>query len=354
MKNIVLFLPNWIGDVVMATPSLMAVRAQYPQAHLVAVCRSYVAALLDGSPWFNSILLADKKSGWSGQYAAIRQLRRLRPEAAVLYPNSFRSALMAWLGGCLSRVGFARSGRSWLLTHRLKPHLDERGGYRPTPIIDDYNRLVMALGVPDPGHTMRLFTTPDHDQAAAKLWQEERLGDAPAVVGINTGGAFGSAKQWPLEYFVQLAQRFRDEQGWAVLILCGPSEREVARAIVQKAARPLVVSLADRTLSLGFSKSCVQKLDLLVSTDSGPRHFAAAFDRPVVSLFGPTFIDWTDTFYPREIMLQEKVPCGPCQQRECHLDHRCMKNLSVARVYQAALSLLGHRAEKLRGQRHAS
>ena len=88
-------------------------------------------------------------------------------------------------------------------------------------------------------------------------------------------------------------------------------------------------------------------LNLLVTTDSGPRHFAAAFDRPVVTLFGPTFIEWTETYFPKAMHLQKKVPCGPCQQRVCPLDHRCMRDLSVADVWQAATELLAG------GLRHA-
>ena len=92
-----------------------------------------------------------------------------------------------------------------------------------------------------------------------------------------------------------------------------------------------------------------------MSTDSGPRHFAAAFNRPVVALFGPTHIAWTDTFFPHEFQLQKKVPCGPCQQRTCHLDHRCMTLLTPEEVAQAALTLLDRvKTPYAAGVRHAS
>ena len=125
-----------------------------------------------------------------------------------------------------------------------------------------------------------------------------------------------------------------------MLVVCGPNERTTAREIVRQAGRPQVVSLAERPVSLGLTKACVRRLDLFVTTDSGPRHFAAAFDRPVVSLFGPTFIEWTETYFPKGINLQKQVPCGPCQLRVCPLDHRCMRELSVAEVLAAAEDLL--------------
>src|SRR5205085_2477201 len=156
-------------------------------------------------------------------------------------------------------------------------------------------------------------------------------------------------------HFAQLARRLADERGAGVLVLCGPSERELARYIAAGADRPGVFSLADATPSLGLTKACIRRCDLLVTTDSGPRHFAAAFDRPVISLFGPTHIAWTATNHLKEVCLQKKLPCGPCQERVCPLGHhRCMTELTPAEVFAAAEELLaGHARRPLPEVRHA-
>src|SRR5207302_3717988 len=119
------------------------------------------------------------------------------------------------------------------------------------------------------------------------------------------------------------------------------------RRIARLAARRTVHALAEEPLSLGLTKALVRRASLLVTTDSGPRHFAAAFDRPVVTLFGPTHIAWTETYFAKAINLQKKVPCGPCQLRVCPLDHRCMKELSPAEVFAAVHDLM---ARAQRGQ----
>jgi heptosyltransferase-2 len=106
-----------------------------------------------------------------------------------------------------------------------------------------------------------------------------------------------------------------------------------------------VVSLADAPPSIGLTKAVVRRSSLLVTTDSGPRHFAAAFGVPVVTLFGPTHIGWTETYFPRAIHLQKVVPCGPCQLRVCPLDHRCMKSLTPGEVTAAAERLLSSKME---------
>ena len=341
MRAIALFLPNWVGDVVMATPAIRAVRDHFPAARLLGVCRPYVAATLDGGPWFDEVVLFDKTGPRARrEVGVICRLRREGVDAAVLFPNSFRAATVAALGRCRRRIGFDRYGRGLLLTDRLNPIRDARGRRVPAPTMDDYNRLVRPLGVPDPGHRMELFTTPADEAAADEVCADLGLVRFSEVVGLNNSGAFGAAKLWPTEHFAVLARELVDRRGCGVLVVCGPNERDQAREIVRMAGRPQVVSLADRQPSLGLTKACVRRLDALVTTDSGPRHFAAAFNVPVVTLFGPTFIEWTETYYPKGINLQRKVPCGPCQLRVCPLDHRCMTQLSVTQVRAAVEDLL--------------
>jgi heptosyltransferase-2 len=259
---------------------------------------------------------------------------------AILFPNSFRTALLARLGGCRRVIGFARYGRTLLLSDQLHPKTDARGRPTPAPIIDDYNRLATALGTSDPGHRMELFTTPTDEAAADSVWSRFGLSRYSRVIACNPGAAFGAAKHWPISHFAELARMFTQRAGSGVLVLCGPSERDMARRIVADSRSPHVFSLSDTALSLGLTKAIVRRSDLLVTTDSGPRHFAAAFNRPVVSLFGPTHIEWTDTYFGKETYLQKRVPCGPCQQRVCHLDHRCMRDLSPSEVFEAAIGLL--------------
>jgi heptosyltransferase II len=343
MNRIALFLPNWVGDVVMATPAVRAVRAAYPATDLLAVCKPYVADVVAGAPWFRDVIRFDKGGPPDQRFWPVaRRLRQERIDAALLFPNSFRAALLARVGGCGKVIGFRRYGRSVLLSSpRLTAKTDRWGRFVPSPVIDDYNRLAVALGTADPGHRMELFTTPSDEAAANTVWQRFALGRYPRVVCLNPGAAFGAAKFWPGDSFAALARMLAQRTGAGVLVLCGPAERELARRIAESSRSPHVFSLADTALSLGLSKAVLRRADLLVTTDSGPRHFAAAFDRPVVTLFGPTHIEWTETYFPKAINLQKRVPCGPCQRRVCPLDHRCMTGLTPDEVFAAASGLLG-------------
>jgi heptosyltransferase-2 len=347
--NIAVVLPGWIGDAVMATPALRALRSRFRDAHFLGVLKPYVAGVLEGGDWFDEQVFAQANVGPTGVPAVAGALRRRRVDLAVLFSNSFRAALTVWLGGCRRRVGYARYCRSPLLTDAARPVRDARGRITPSPVIDAYNRLAELCGCPRPSYRMELFTTPADERAAARVWQAARLDAFVEVVCLNPGAAFGAAKHWPTAYFAELARDLAARRGSGVLVLCGPSEGDVAREIARQARHPAVHALADYTtpadphgpaISLGLTKACVRRCDLLVTTDSGPRHIAAAFGRPVVALFGPTHIAWTETYYAREEHLQRRVPCGPCQRRVCPLDHRCMTELLPAEVFAAACELL--------------
>jgi heptosyltransferase-2 len=347
--NVAVFLPNWVGDAVMATPALRALRNHFAPDRLLGVMKPYVADVFAGGDWFDDIVLANGGARSQGILATARHLRRRRVELAVLLTNTFRSALTAWLAGCRRRIGYARHGRALLLTDALPPLRDERGRLKPSPVLDAYNLLAERAGCPRPTRVMELFTTSADERAADEVWERGQLEDYNEVTCLNPGAAFGAAKHWPSAYFAKLAHRLAEARGSGVLVLCGPNERELARAIATQACHPNVHALADLTaptvphgpcLSLGLTKACVRRADLLVTTDSGPRHFAAAFDRFVVTLFGPTHIEWTETYHPRAVHLQKKVECGPCQKRVCPLDHRCMLRLTPEEVYAAAEGLL--------------
>jgi heptosyltransferase-2 len=342
--TIVVFCPNLVGDTVMATPALRALRNAHPRARLVGVIKPHVAPTLDGNPWLDDLIQFDPKARdrRHRSLAAWLRLRAERAEVAVLLPNSFRSALQAFASGIPRRVGYARGGRGVLLTDRLAFCHDGDGRRVPVPAVESYLALVRHLGCRVDSVRPELFTTPADEAAAAVAFSRLGLGPDRPVVCLNTGGAFGPAKSWPSPYFSQLARRLVTEAGVRVLVVCGPGERAAARDIAAGAGHPDVVSLAGMELGIGLTKACVRRSALLVTTDSGPRHFAAAFRTPVVSLFGPTHIAWTRTYHPHAVHLYQPVPCGPCQQPVCpERHHRCMTELAPDAVFRAAARLLG-------------
>ena len=231
-------------------------------------------------------------------------MRRERFDTAVLLTNSFHTALLAWLGGAKRRIGYVRDGRGPLLNGKV--YMRQIGGETlPVPMVESYLALAEAAGCPPESPRLELATTAAEERQADEAWKSlsvgrpfqadddglERpsygdVGRPPRVIALNCSGAYGAAKLWPAGHFAGLARRIVDELQHDVLVVCGPQERDTARAIVAQAARPRVFSLADQPVGLGLTKAALRRCRLTVSTDSGPRHIAAAFDRPVITLLG--------------------------------------------------------------------
>jgi heptosyltransferase II len=160
------------------------------------------------------------------------------------------------------------------------------------------------------------------------------------VVALNSSGAFGGSKLWPVEYFAELARRIVVELDHDVLVTCGPKERDIARRIVELSAGGRVFSMADQPMDLGTAKACIRRCRLMVSTDSGPRHVAAAFGLPLVTMFGPMLPVWSENPTQRAVNLVLDLDCIGCHKRVCPLGHhRCMRDLTVEMVFAAVTSL---------------
>ena len=315
--KIAVFCPNLIGDTVMATPAFRALRRGFPEAMLTLVIKPRVWPTLEGTAWFDELIKLEPGSMDHEQRTlpVVKRLRRGRFDVAVLFPNSIRSASIAWLADIPRRVGYVRHGRGLLLSDRLHYPRDAAGRRLPTPIVESYLKLVRRLGCPVESVRAELATTGDDEAAADAAWADLGLESVQRVVCLNTGGAFGPAKSWPTSHFAELARRLAAEAGAAVLVLCGPDERAAAREIVDGACHPRVVSLAGRSLGIGLTKACVRRCALLITTDSGPRHFASAFDTPVITLFGPTHVSWTRTYHPAPGTCSIRLPAGRASER---------------------------------------
>lgn len=334
-----IFLPNWIGDVAMATPALRALRKHVgPESRIFGIMRPYVAEVLSGTDWLDECFFYSKRPNRRELKASavISKMRAARLDAVVLLTNSIRTAWMAWRSGARERIGYEGDLRSWLLTTRL---YEPRRGLRKhrLPTIDSYLNLAYAFGCVWEPPQLELATTQSDEQLADEFWERRNLPAGERVVTLNTGGAFGAAKDWPIERFASLAGQIAADWNLHVVVNCGPSERETGRAIVAQAQDRRVISLADEPrLPIGLSKAVIRRSRLLVTTDSGPRFFAVAFGVPVVTLFGPTDTRTTRTHYAHETCLSLGLECQPCEEPTCPLiHHRCMRDLSVPRVYEA-------------------
>lgn len=350
-KRILVVAPSWVGDAVMATPTLRAVRELYPDAHITWLCRRYVKPVLNGLPWADRIMTYRSGKAASGRGRGLiplaARLRKGRFGVAILLTNSFKTALLCKMAGVKQVIGYDRDGRGFLLTDKLLPH-KEKGKFIPTPIVRYYLGLAQYLGSRARSIRMELAITAKEAQEAADVLSRcalpsdldhpARHGEGPLVM-INPGAQYGAAKCWLPENFAAVADRLIAQCGATVLLSGTPRERRIIDSI-QRHMTHAAVDLSDKGLSLGALKEIVRRSDLMITNDTGPRHIAAAMEVPVVTVFGPTHPEWTEIEFPQERKVAVSVFCGPCQKKLCPLDHRCMTLVTPDMVYQAATNLL--------------
>lgn len=348
--NIGILLPNWIGDLAMATPALRALRKRFPTARLTGVVRPYAAAVLEGNPWLDQLLSCDhlKPNRATALWRMVSRLRRERFDTLVLLRHSFSAAAYGWLAGAPRRIGYRNNHRQALLTDVIEPPL-HNGKMAPHSAVDAYLKITGHLGCETNSRELEIFTTPQDEAAADGVWQRLRLPPAEQVVVLNTGGAFGGSKRWSPEQAGALARLIAENLGLGVLIHCGPNERDDAFLAERLASHKLVKSLAhEARLPLGLSKACLRRSRLLVTTDSGPRHLAAGLGTPTITLFGPIDPAWSHNYQPDAISLREPLACSPCGKPVCPLkDHPCMRNLTPERVFAAVRAQLDSRRKEL-------
>ncbi len=351
--KILIVQPSWVGDAVMATPTLRALRELYPQAHISYLMRRYVKPIYAGMPWADQLITyrtgkTQAKAGKGQFFDLAARLRAARFDLALLLPNSFKSALVCKMAKIPRIVGYDRDGRGFLLTDKLLP-VKDRGRFVPTPIVKYYMGLAHYLGSAHRDLRLELFVTPAEVREAqevlgrcgleADLNRPASAGGPPMVL-LNPGAQYGAAKCWRPEYFAELADRFIDELGATVLLSAAPKERPIVETI-KRYMRHAPVDLSNKGTTLGSLKEIVRRCDLMVTNDTGPRHIAAAMGVPVVTVFGPTHPEWTEICYDKERQVAVKVFCGPCQKKVCPLDHRCMTRVTPGMVFNSSFQLLG-------------
>lgn len=345
MRQFIVVLPSWVGDAVMATPVLRAMREALPQAMITGVMRPGLDELLAGTPWLDQTIVTHN-TGVLGPLQEARQMRRCRPDAALLLPNSFRSALALRLSRCPVRIGYARDGRSFLLTHAVPP--PSRNAPIAAPAY--YARLAAtALGIADIDRTMQLHSTDEQRTEADRLLQ-----GVPSRFIVLNPGANKSQKRWPPEGFAAVGDALATSHDLSVLVNGAPAESALVEAVIAASTSPdRYINLIQRGIRLGSLKAVIERAALLITNDTGPRHIAAAFGTPIVSLFGPTDHRWTTLPGPVQ---ERRLLAEPFLPEELtadgHPDMCAIERIRASDVIAAAEQLIAqtvHTAEKCSG-----
>jgi heptosyltransferase-2 len=332
IARIVIRAPNWLGDAVMALPAMSAVRKAFGLAHLT------VAAIPSIAPLFEEDTNArqDNILPLTHQRDEARALRAGQYDAALLLPNSFRSAWAARRAGIAERWGYATEFRRWLLTRALR---------RPAGRVHQtgyYVALVRALDMPS-GDEWPSIRVVDATRARADAFLS-KYGVAPGarLIGFAPGAAYGHAKRWPPRRVAELIARLSRERGATCILFGADGDRDAGREIESSLPSDVravnVIARTDLRLLAGVVARCAA----FVSNDSGAMHLAGACGVPVTAIFGPTDERVTSPAGSpgTHDVVTQPVFCRPCMLRDCPIDHRCMKRITVDTVFAAVAARL--------------
>ncbi len=320
--RILIKLPNWIGDAVMASPLVRAVRTHWPRAQLAALCRPGLRAAAGRIPGFNEVL--DEGDG-----GVLELARALRPgdwDIAFTLSSTLRAPAAFAAAGIPVRIGFSGGGRGAFLTASIPPLP------RSVHLTSHYLALGALVGVVRPDRPRLAWTVRRADDLEARRFLKLFAEPGDRLVAMCPGAAFGPAKRWFAPRWAALGDRLALGRGWRAVIVGGEAERPLGRRIAGLMARRPVD--ATGMLSLGGTAALLRRCRAFVSNDSGLMHIGAAVGVRTVGIFGSTNPRWTGPLGAGHEALWGRVPCAPCYRRTClpGKHYACFDALTVDRV----------------------
>ncbi|NWF35759.1 lipopolysaccharide heptosyltransferase II [Mariprofundus sp. KV] len=319
--HLLLMPPNWIGDVIMAQPAMVAIAAHYRQQH--ENCRITVS----GRGWLKDLLpyLNIEGAQFSDTITAA--------DTAYLFPNSFRSAWNCRKAGVKHIIGYRGQWRSLLLSQPISPRIDTRNEHHRGFHLD----LATQTGISTADDAVKLIAPDGELQHGRALMQGHGL-NPERTICIAPGAQFGGAKCYPAEGFARVVHTLA-ERGWQPLILGMSEDRAVADRILKDLTIPCWNAAGETTLRQALQ--LITASQLMLCNDSGLMHVAAGLGVATVTPFGATDPARTSPSGPKVSILYQPADCSPCLQRECSVEgHPCMANITPEMLTQSCLAML--------------
>lgn len=323
----IVYLPNWLGDMVMATPFLHSLRNAL-KGELWAIGQSKAMHLFDGLGLFDRFIPNDNKDLFSF-FDKVSMLRTLKFERGIVLPHSFRAALLFFLGAVQGRIGYRLNKRGPLLSEPLEQDSEL------VATTEHYMRILDALGGERLVEAPTLRVTEDEE----RRFDQNYTDVGRDYIAFIVGAQYGPSKRWPVSHFSELADMIAAKYSRMIYIVPSGDEIEIAQKVCDGVSRKEKVQV--KLMDIGDLKVCLSRAALVVSNDTGPRHIAAALARPTIVILGPMDTKYTE--YPSRSThpIQKDVTCAPCNKKKCDTNHECMTGIKPEDVFVKVEEILG-------------
>ena len=335
-ENILVHLPNWVGDAVMATPILRALRLKYPSSKITYIGKPITLQTVGMKFCDFQISLESKKIGYILKKAS--ELRKQKFDLGILLPNSLRSAMLFALGRVKNRIGYKRDGRGFLLNDSILPPKDSSGNYKPYSAVWYYRDLLEHIDIKCDSLELEIPTDKNADSQAEKLLLQTGFDSTKKLVMLNPGASNNFHKRWLPERFAQVADNLIEKKSAQVIINAAPGEEALAKSLEKSMTHKPILNMADQKNSIPLLKSLIKKSEVLLTNDTGARHIAAALGIGVVTIFISTDPIWAQIDCPREKIVTINKPFEDCKN-DTILHKKFLEGVTVEMVTNAALEL---------------
>ncbi len=337
VENILIRGTNWIGDVIMTLPAIVAVRETFPNAKIIVLAKPWVAEIYKICPEVDEVVIYQDPGvhhGIAGKYRLARELKSMGFDLAILLQNAIEAAIIAWLAGIPIRAGYNSDGRGILLTHSVQRTRVIRRVHQ----VYYYLEMLKSLGFQSAGIDIKLKLGDDYLAIAEDVLDQYHVKKGDILIGIAPGATYGPAKMWFPERFAAVADKLVNDFP-ARVILFGSGGDRGRTGLVQQHSRNDLIDMAGKT-SLKEAIALIARCDLFISNDSGLMHLSGALGIPLVAIFGSTNPTTTSPVGEKSVVIHKDVSCSPCLKKECPTDFRCMDLIGIDDVYDAARVLL--------------
>ena len=327
---------GWVGDMVLLTPALRALKIAHPQSHVTLLIRPLVAGLMANHPYIDEVIIDNKGRGLSrlpSFYKLVSEIRRSGFDlAVVLHPTSFRNALIPFLAGIPERIGSNVSGRGILLTKACSDRTDLHEVHR-------YLRVLELIDIREPNAKLEFWHTDADRHAAHQILATHGISSKEHPIGVNLGTTWRT-KRWSLENFAAVIRQVQKRFGARILLTGSTAEIPLGEALAGITKVEMINLIGKTTLTqLG---ALIESCKLYLTCDSGPMHIAAAVGTPTVALFGPTTPTRHGPYGENHEIIEKPVECRPCYKRKClrkDLPHLCMTEIDPNEVVARTLKI---------------
>ncbi len=337
-RNILIKEVNWLGDIIMSLPALRAVRHGFPSARLTVLAKRDLASIFDGATWIDEVIpysVAPGMSGIADRVRIVAEIRRRDFDLAILFPNSFESALWAAMARVPRRVGYATDARRLMLTIHARPGTAAIRSHQAHYWLEMVRATVGIEGDADD------FALKVHEPNAEKMraWlASNRKRNSGKLIALAPGAAFGPAKEWSADHYATLIDLLADRYGAECVMLGAPAECPRCEEIAQRSRTGAIVAAG--STNAGELAALLSLCDGFAGNDSGAMHVSAAVGRPTVGIFGSTNPLRTGPMGASSHALWRHLDCSPCLKRTCRFGHyNCLREISAQDVANSLAEL---------------